>query len=128
MIFVALAFLFVLFVVRQLVRREWAAVLATSILLSGSAIAAGSWVAWVFIVTVNVLLFTVLARIGLVAMIAAMFSTELLRTFPFTWPPSAWYSGVGFVAIAVVAGLAVVSFRIATGAHAELRADEAPRR
>ena len=47
--------------------------------------------------------------IGLVATITSVFVAVVLRTFPFTWPPTAWYSGVGFVGVAVTTAIAIRS-------------------
>lgn len=122
-IFVALTFLFILFVLRKLLRREWRAIVAGALLLSGpTAIGdAAPWASLPFVFVVQALWFTTLARVGLVAMIAGSFSVWTWATFPFTLPASAWYAPVGFVGIAVTAGLAITAFRIATGAHGVTR-------
>jgi hypothetical protein len=63
----------------------------------------------------------VLARVGLVAAITAWFVGNLLRTFPFMWPPTAWYSGAGFVGVVVTTAVAIAAFYVATGADQRAR-------
>ena len=129
-IFTALLFLFILFVLRLLLRREWAAILAGALILSVpfaiGTLASRAGVPFVF--AVMILAFVTLARVGLVASITALFVFQLLPTFPFTWPPTAWYSGVGFVGVAVTAAIAITAFYVATGADRPARpAARAPR-
>ena len=38
-----------------------------------------------------------------------------------TWPPTAWYSGVGFVGVAATAAIAIAAFYVATGADQPVR-------
>ena len=44
----------------------------------------------------------------------ALFIGNTLRVFAVVWPPNQWYSGIGFLGIAVTAALAIAAFRIAT--------------
>ena len=74
---------------------------------------------WVLVLTIG--FFLLLARVGLVAAIATQFVVVVLIEFPFTWPPTGWYSGVGFVGVAVTAALAVAAFYVATGADRPAR-------
>ena len=74
-----------------------------------------------FFFAVTILTFVLLARIGLVANITAVFVGVVLRTLPFTWPPTAWDSGVGLVGLAVTAAIAIAAFYVATGADARAR-------
>ncbi len=130
-IFLMLSYLFILFVLRLLLRREWAAIVAGALLVSVPiAIGFGgeSLATVPFVFAMNFLTFVVLARIGLVASITAFFVGSVFQTFPFTWPPTAWYSGVGFVGVAVTAAIAIAAFYVATGADRPARpAARAPR-
>ena len=54
-------------------------------------------------------------------MITLWFVATVLQTFPFTWPPTAWYSGVGFVGLAATTAFAIAAFSVATGADQRAR-------
>jgi hypothetical protein len=108
--------LFVLFALRQVLRREWAAIVAGALLVGvplGLAALPSSGSLFLF-VSYFILYFFLLARAGLVAMIATNFAYFVLTTFPFTWPATTWYSGIGYVGVTVVAALAITAFRVAT--------------
>jgi serine/threonine-protein kinase len=122
-VFAGLLPLFILFVLRVLLRREWAAILAGPLMLAvPGSIGAGTQLVNVpFFFAASLLGFMVLARIGLVAWITAWFVGNLLQTFPFVWPPSAWYSGAGFVGVAVTTVIAIAAFYVATGADQRAR-------
>ena len=122
-VFLALVFLFVLLTLRKLLRREWLAI-AVAALLFGVPNAMGNAspaAALPFALLANVLIYTVLARTGLVSAIAMILFTHLLYSFPASWPPNQWYSGVGFAGVAVVVALAVAAFRVAIGPHLAAR-------
>jgi hypothetical protein len=119
-IFFALFYLLVLLRLRKLLRREWAAVAAGSVLLGvlGSLPSAAPAISLPFQVVVNVILFLILARVGLVASIAAAFVANVLPAFPVVWPPDAWFSGIGFLGLGLMSAIAIVAFRIVTGSAA----------
>jgi hypothetical protein len=113
----AIAFFFVLFFVRALLRREWL-VLSVAILI--------------FIVTtepidnllevsvyVPVLYMTILLvlglRVGLVASFSSLFADIMIGTVPVTLDVSAWYAGVGIFASLAVLAMAVWSFHTSLG-------------
>jgi serine/threonine-protein kinase len=119
-IFYALFLLFALFVIRRIVRNEWIAIVVGALIL-GVPFAVGDTASLAnvpFGVVVQALIFVTLARVGLVATITAQFLFDTLLISPFTMPPVAWYSGVGFVGLAVTALLAIAAFRISTGSRA----------
>jgi serine/threonine-protein kinase len=123
-IFVAFGFLFILFVLRLILRRDWAAILAASLLwavpfgISGAGYGQSMppVFAVFFVVAGTVTLFVTLARVGLVATITMFFVSFELWNFPFVWPPTPWYSGAGFVGVAVTVAIAIAAFYVATGA------------
>ncbi len=119
-VFFALFMLFILFVIRRILRNEWAAIVAGALLLGvPSAIGEATSFANVpFAVAVQALMFVTLARVGLVASITSQFVMYTLMISPFTLPPVTWYSGVGFVGLAVTALLAIAAFRVSTGSRA----------
>jgi hypothetical protein len=115
--------LFILFVLRLLLRREWAAILAGAFMLTvPGTIGTGAPLAIVpFAFATGILGFIMLARVGLVAAITTSFLMTVLQTFPFMWPPTAWYSGAGFVGVAVTTAIAIAAFYVATGADRRAR-------
>jgi len=74
-----------------------------------------------FELLVNAATFILLARVGLIAAIAATLVANLLPQFPVTWPLTAWYSGIGLLGIALLGALAIAAFRIATTPARALR-------
>ncbi|MGQ0732499.1 MAG: protein kinase domain-containing protein [Acidobacteriota bacterium] len=114
-VFFALALLFVLFSLRKLLRFETAAIAVGSVLLTIPAVTEyGTVVGALPFLLANVLMFALLARIGVVATIAASFVSTVLYNFPAVIPPAGWYAGVGWVGPAVVLALAVLALRIAS--------------
>jgi hypothetical protein len=112
-----LASLFVLFVLRALLRKEWAAA-----------------VAWVFLFTllfgggsqfdpvglVGTLIFSSLAvfvmiRFGLLALVANWIVYNTLENYPLTTQWSAWYSGISLTGILLMASLAFYGFYTSLG-------------
>jgi hypothetical protein len=124
-------FLFLLIVVKMAVRREDLAILFISLLIGSvmPAVAGLPLIAIPVFVVSNVVAFLLLARVGLVAAMAASVVGVILLTFPFTLSTSAWYFRTGLIGVGVVTALAVVAFRIATRRHAAARAGaQAPAR
>jgi serine/threonine-protein kinase len=113
-VFLAFLYLLLLLGLRTLLRREWAAIGAAALVMGafgalGTALPA---LALPFEVVTNLAVFILLARVGLVATIAAFLVSLVLASHPVTWPPTAWYSGIGFLGITVTAALAIGAFRI----------------
>jgi len=116
-IFVALALLFLLLAMRSLLRSQIAAFLACGAILTvadslGSdrllitlALVAATWLA----------VFFVLMRLGLVAVIVMLYVNGLGDSYPITPDSSAWYSGIGFAALAVMGALALYGLVTALG-------------
>jgi hypothetical protein len=122
-VFLAFGLLFILFVLRLILRREWAAILAGALIFSAPfGISLGTPPAFVvFVFAGTVTIFATLARVGLVAAITMFYVSFILWNFPFAWPPTPWYSGAGFVGVAVTAAIAVAAFYVATGAGQRAR-------
>jgi serine/threonine-protein kinase len=127
--FFALVYLFVLFALRHLLRREWIAIVVGAVIMSvPNAMGTLTHPAGMPLLFVGDLLaFTLLARVGLVAMIAANVAGVMMMNFPVTLGRTEWYSGTGFVGLALAAALAIAAFRIATaGAAKHQRIASAP--
>jgi serine/threonine-protein kinase len=118
--FVTLVMLFLLFFLRVVLRNEWAAVVAwvavvTVLSLSpvpGNRLAGESVgiVLPIFAIE-NVLQVVVLRRLGLVAFAIAAIVENLFVQTPMTFQTSAWYAGYGYVALALVAVIALYGAR-----------------
>ena len=125
-VFVGLMYLLVFFALRRLLRREWAAVLGGALLMGltvSSTIGSTTLVERLpFALLAQAGLFIVLSRVGLVALIAALYVFGMLQDFPVTWPLTPWYSSIGLVGLAVTMALAVAAFRIVRSATAAARA------
>ncbi len=118
-IFFSLALLFILFLLRVLLRSEWAAVVVLLLILtardalrSDSLLLGGVFnaLAW------GILLF-VLVRYGLLATAAAVFLNIVFASFPITTQMSAWYSGIGLAGLALLLGLTLYAFHTSLGGH-----------
>jgi hypothetical protein len=115
-VFLGLMHLLLVLGLRLLLRREWAGVAAAALIMGtlGALPAPSPAVALPFELVANLAIFILLARVGLIAAIAAFVVAAVLPAYPVTWPLNAWYSGLGLVGIGVTAGLAVAGFRLAT--------------
>ena len=110
-IFFAFAYLFVLFLIRLLLRRDWAVVAFAAtvfpLILSASSNfhvveVAGFGLAWLLVVLL-------IMRFGLLTFIVADFVYDLCN-LPLTPDVSAWYFNVGAVVLLVVAALTAFAF------------------
>jgi hypothetical protein len=72
------------------------------------------WTYPIFLVMFALQLF-LLIRVGLVAAIFASIVTPIFHYFPVTYDSSAWYSEVGFAALAIFAAIVLLSFRFSLG-------------
>jgi hypothetical protein len=113
----ALAMLFVFFLLRVLLRREWAA--AVLFVLVFSAQDALSHDSVLLVGIANVLSFGatvfVLVRFGLLAVVASFWFGVILESFPITPDLSAWYAGIGLVGACLLLGLTLYGFYTSLG-------------
>jgi hypothetical protein len=116
-IFTGLAFLFVLFLFRVLLRREWAAAGAFVLLFTlFSALPSESPALFaVREVIINSLTVFLLVRFGVLAVMASFLFGVFLGNFPLTTDASAWYAGIGFAGILVMAAMAFYGFYTSLG-------------
>jgi len=117
-LFGALAFLFVLFLMRVLLRKDWAAAVAFVLFLSVM-LAAGSQYVLVSLVSaliLNGLAVFLIIRLGLLAEAAAfIFQFCLLENFPLTTQWSAWYAGISLAGILLMAAVVFYGFYTSLG-------------
>jgi len=116
-LFIPLAILFVLFLLRALLRKEWAAAVAF-VLLFTVFFAAQSQFAPVVVVGALIywgLIVFLLIRFGLLAIVAQGFVNGLLSAGPLTTQGSAWYAGISLTGILLMAALAFYGFYTSLG-------------
>jgi Protein kinase domain len=116
------AFLFVLFLFRALLRKEWAAAVAwvlfftvffnSPILFAGGRSAA---IALVIGLILNGLSVFLLIRLGLLAMVASVLFGFCFLHLPLTTQGSAWYAGISLTAILLMSAMALYGFYTSLG-------------
>jgi len=116
----AFGFLFLIFFLRALSRSEWVAAVALLILLTAGTMfgyegPGGLLIFGLLHLAYNATFLFVLLRFGIVAAVLGNSVGFLLLVFPVTLQTSAWYAGIGYVALLVLAGLALYGFRTSLG-------------
>jgi len=116
-IFTGLVVLFLIFLLRLLLKNQWAAAAVFLLVMTASdalpsetplLIAPFLAIAWVLLVLV-------LMRFGLVAAITAFFVNTVLTAFPITTQTSAWYAGIGLSALVVITAVTLYAFYTSLG-------------
>jgi hypothetical protein len=108
-----IALLFFFFLLRALLRSEWAAALAfvfVSLAESLGNPTATPMFAIALAFLAYALTLLVLWRIGLSAVVTAIFVNWVMQ-IPMTFLPSAWYSSQGYVALALIGALSLYAFK-----------------
>jgi serine/threonine-protein kinase len=122
---IALGVLFLLFLARAIVRKEWLAAVIV-VLLFVVAIAPGGSPLWFLAVFVAVQFgaaVLILIRFGVLPMVLAVFVSEVLGLPPVTTDFSAWYASSMFTALAIVLAVTLWSFRVTLGSRKLLTSD-----
>ena len=105
-----LTFLFVLVLLRVLLRKQWAAVVTVLFFPALGIIGSRDpGLAVSVLVFASVALF-LLIRFGLLALVANYVLWYLLTNFPLTIEASAWYAGISLVGILLMAAIAFYGF------------------
>jgi serine/threonine-protein kinase len=109
--------LFVLFLLRVLLRKEWAAAVAWVLLFTVFLVLGGPFDP---VVLVGTLIFLGLAvfvmiRFGLLALVTNFVAYNILQDYPLTTQGSAWYAGIGLAGILVIAAMALYGFYTSLG-------------
>jgi len=109
-----LAALFVLFLFRVLLRKEWAAAVAWVLLF---AFLGGQFdpVALASDLIFSGLAVFVMIRFGLLALVANFLVYGILQNFPLTTQGSTWYAGISLAGILLIAALASYGFNTSLG-------------
>lgn len=116
-VFFALAMLFILFLLRVLLRSEWAAVVLFVLILTAPDVLGSDSPLLIGIADVlsyGAVLF-VLARFGLLAVVVSFEFGTVLQWFPITTELSAWYSGIGMTGVCLLLGLTAYAFYTSLG-------------
>jgi len=111
---VAPVYLFTLFLLRLLARRDWLAVVLFALVIA-IANYAGKWQVLAMAILVNGLITVAWMRYGLVASVVVLFAGYMLNYFPVTLNFSVWYAGIGLAPIVAVLALAVFAFYTSLG-------------
>ncbi len=110
----ALIFLFMLFLLRLLARRDWLAVVLFMLVLFPG-IYTGNWQFSIMRILLLGLLAVTMTRYGLMASAVALFAGQALSIFPVTLNLSVWYAGIGLAPLVAVLALAVFAFYTSLG-------------
>jgi hypothetical protein len=110
-----LALLFVLFLLRALLRKEWAAAVAWVLLFSLLFPLRHDLVGSVGALIFSSLAVVVMIRFGLLAVVANFVVVNILQNYPLTTEGSAWYAGISLTGILVLAALALYGFYTSLG-------------
>jgi serine/threonine-protein kinase len=112
-VFLALAFFFLFFLLRAALRKEWLAAAAFIAIMVGVNVVASETpvVDGLTAILIFGSVVLVLIRFGIVAQATVFFVTTLASNFPVTRYLSAWYAPQGFLAVAIVLGLAIYGYR-----------------
>jgi hypothetical protein len=110
-----LVFLFILFLFRALLRKEWAAAVAWVLLFTIFFPLSFDPVGWVGALLFSSLAVIVMIRFGLLALVANFMVFNILQNFPLTTQGSAWYAGISLTGILLMAAIAMYGFYTSLG-------------
>ncbi len=106
--------LFVLFLLRVLLRKEWAAAVAWAVLFSIFPLSFDP-VGWIGALIVGSLSVFIMIRFGLLALVANFMVFNFLQNYPLTTQGSAWYAGISLTGILLIAAIAFYGFYTSLG-------------
>jgi serine/threonine protein kinase len=117
-VFVALTMLFLFFLIRTAARSYWVSIVALGVLIAAMNLGQENVIAEsVGAIVLSVLVLTALLRFGLLTLIAAYTTQNLLQGFPVALDPSRWYFARGFVPVLIVLAFALYGFRVSLGSR-----------
>jgi Protein kinase domain len=109
------ALLFILFLFRVLLRKEWAAAAAWALLFAFLAPLDDTPVAVAGALIFSSLAVFVIIRFGLLALVTNFVVVNILQNFPLTTQGSAWYAGISLTGILLVAAITFYGFYTSLG-------------
>jgi hypothetical protein len=110
-----LSALFVLVLLRALLRKEWAAAVAWAVLFTLLFPIGFDPVGWVGALIFSSLAVFVMIHFGLLALVANFMFYNILQNFPLTTQGSAWYAGISLTGILLMAVIALYGFYTSLG-------------
>jgi hypothetical protein len=114
-----LFFFLLFFVLRLVVKKDWIAAIALSLLYCIPSLgAANPWTDALFTAPFFILFMVVLWRFGLVCLAALFCTDQLIGTMPLVTPLNAWYAEGGMVAIVAILLLAFYGFQTSRAGNA----------
>jgi protein kinase-like protein len=117
-VFVALTMLFLFFLIRTAAKSYWVSIVALGVLIAAMNLGQENVIAEsVGAIVLSVLVLTALLRFGLLTLIAAYTTQNLLQGFPVALDPSRWYFARGFVPVLIVLAFALYGFRVSLGSR-----------
>jgi Protein kinase domain len=114
-VLLSLAFLFLLVLLRALLRKEWAAAIAWAFSLTLFFSLGLDFFAQVEILIVMGVTVLLLRRLGLLWFLGMFVFASLLGDFPLTTQSSAWYAGISLAGILLMAAMALYGFYTSLG-------------
>jgi hypothetical protein len=114
-----LAALFVLVLLRALLRKEWAVAVAFVIFMTGLLTTLEGFTidGLIFNVIANSVFAFMLMRFGLLSVVVNFIFANILNYFPLTFQGSAWYAGISLAGILLMAALAFYGFYTSLGSR-----------
>jgi serine/threonine-protein kinase len=109
-----LGLLFVLFLLRAVLRKEWVAAVAWVLVFTIFPLSSDP-VGWVGALIFSSLAVFVMIRFGLLAVVANFMVFNLLQNYPLTTQGSAWYAGISLTGILLIAAMAFYGFYASLG-------------
>ncbi len=113
-IFISLAFLCLLFILRILLRNQKVAFTVFVLIFASLTALQNIWLFPIGLFTSCLILF-VLMRFGLIALVFIMSIESFFDGFPTTLEVSAWYAGYGYAALAIFAAIVLYAFYTSLG-------------
>jgi hypothetical protein len=116
-LFIALAFVFLLFLLSALTRRRWLAAIIFVLIILAPTLFGGSnpMITGPFVLLFNATTVIILLRFGLATLATGVFVSNLLFNLPITTDFSAWYTGSALAVLLVVLAIAGYAFHTSLG-------------
>jgi serine/threonine-protein kinase len=111
----AMVFLFILTLLRMVLRRDWLAAVAWTAMMAAPIGGESASIGWLTGAMRALMMLLVLTRGGLLPLASALFFMFILIEVPITLDFGAWYASRALPVIAVLAGLALYGFHTALG-------------
>jgi hypothetical protein len=114
-VFTSLAFFFIFFLIRLVLRKEWLAALATLLIVPiFTAFASHPVLETIFGAIICSIAVMLLIRFGLLALVVALCVNSFLQGYPLTTHLSAWYAGPTVFAFSFILAVAIFGFYTST--------------